>query len=172
MSKVKGSFIGPLGDDIPSIFPLVTGILILISSIAFLSNEISSINSFIELRKSILSISDLMLQSGYISNQTFETLCDQVKNYASDRGYNIFVRLQKGCGTGVSYLKNYTVIDSTKDLVCLTEDLGNNPTYFSIAENASTGVFATYPVAVDCSERNDESVKGVGKLNIALYPIK
>ncbi len=167
MTKLKGGFVGPLGDDIPSIFPLVTGIIILISSIAFLSNEISTKNNFIELRKSVLSISDLMLQSGYISNLKFDDLCWQVKNYSTDRGYDIYVSLQKGCKTGIDKNRNYNEIIENYDLKC-----SSAPSDAQIIRDATDGVFATYPTSVDCSAKLDQSIKGVGRLNIILYPRK
>lgn len=183
MRKLKGGFIGPLGDDIPSIFPLITGIIILIASMAFLSNEISSKNDSIELRKSVLTISDLILQTGYISNVKFTIVCDEVKKYSIDRGYEVFMSLQKGCNTGIQTNK-YTDIRSTTgdnsstDLFCLSETDIQSTTnsevasYDQIVNNATGGVFSTYPIAADCSKNSDESVKGIGRLNIVLYPRK
>ena len=69
---MKKGFVGPIGDDIPSIFPIVIGVVLFISTIGFVNSQFDARNEQLSLKKAGLGISYAILRSGYLSDNEFE----------------------------------------------------------------------------------------------------
>ena len=97
--SLKG-FIGPLGDDLPSIFPIVAAIFLFVGTIFFANQLVDQKNKELGLRQSVLSLSYLVTQKGLFDNRNeFENiLCeDQLKKQASSLQVHFLVTVKKYC---------------------------------------------------------------------------
>ncbi|GEM_PF-1427604 len=116
--------IGPIADDIPSIFPIVFGVLLFMGTAIYTTQKIDERNQYLELRKAGVGLSYVVLRSGYLSDDDFDASCgSQYSDYAARRHVSFLVSLKKYC--------NY---------VTLNQSAGGD--IFSNLTN--------YPPAVDC----------------------
>ncbi|MFH1107394.1 MAG: hypothetical protein V1787_05875 [Candidatus Micrarchaeota archaeon] len=175
--KKKG-FIGPLGDDIPSIFPIVTGILIFILSLVYLQQQLAVRNGYLNLKQATLDLSYLATEKGYMPQTEFEDKCGVLKETAKKNGIRFAMVLKKYCGK-IDVNEALTLADHDtgaslywfgKDLLCATaEDF--EPESTPVAANPPAAVvlpsenafILSYPMAVDCAQ----GLRGLGLLSIA-----
>lgn len=90
--------IGPISDDIPSIFPIVFGVLLFMSTALYASQKIDERNNYLEMRKAALGLSYVALRSGYVGDAEFDAACaSQYSDYAKRRSVEFLVSLKKYC---------------------------------------------------------------------------
>ena len=101
--KFKG-FIGPLGDDIPSIFPIVFSVLLFTGTIIYANQLISEKAKQLEIREGALALSYLVTEKGFIEKDsssgltTLNKLCEnKVRPLAASKGIAYLITLKRFC---------------------------------------------------------------------------
>ncbi len=75
LSGARG-FIGPIGDDLPSIIPILVSLIIFFSSFTFAFNTFDRRNAEFASDRAILEVARVLQSNGYIiGTENFETLC-------------------------------------------------------------------------------------------------
>lgn len=94
----KRGDIGPIADDIPSIFPIVFGVLLFMGTAVFATQRLDERNDYLEIRKAALGLSYVVTQKGYLSDSEFGQACaSQYEDYAARRRVEFIVSLKKYC---------------------------------------------------------------------------
>ncbi|MEK6953449.1 MAG: hypothetical protein AABX01_00455 [Candidatus Micrarchaeota archaeon] len=160
--KILG-FIGPLGDDIPAIFPIVAGILIFITALAFIETQKADRDRYLAVRSSTLKMSYILTEKGHMGDLNFDSKCkDQLLPFGAGNNLDFAVVLKKQCGplhySDEDNLK--LVLDGEEmvtDRICSTIEKLQEMQPTSLDEAipldipSKNSVILTYPVAVDCS---------------------
>lgn len=188
--------IGPISDDIPSIFPIVFGVLLFMGTALYTAQRIDERNQYLELRKSAVGLSYVVLNKGYLSDAEFEQACtQQYKDYADRRRVSFVVSLKKFC-------KYVSLDQQVADIFSAQTDYGGQPCSVDDAycfdsalsrtgklcpnplpkiRNKDSSVVApvsktnpppnfqslNFPVAVQCNL--DGTVRGPGLVNIIVW---
>lgn len=178
MRKQKG-FIGPLGDDIPSIFPIVAGILIFIMAYGYIDNQIKVRDRYIDLRTSTQQMSYILTEKGYMDDNQFQAKCSiDLPGFANKSSTDYAAILKKYCGpldfSGEENLRisqrqvNYNgnpVVTVTDKICSSVESVAQTTIGETITLPKKDIVTLSYPIAVDCGN----SVRGLGVITIAAW---
>ncbi len=174
-------FLGPIGDDLPSIFPIVFGILIFMGTMMYAFNELSARDNYLEIRKATLSLSQVVMQRGYLSDAGFTNACEsEYKTLARRQSVRVLITVKKFCPTSPP-IHGRGAVDLTQDVFSVTRDSApyaqrdlqcssenKDPNYYADRgkpDFPKDFVILTYPVAVDCMQEPG-AVKGIGMVNI------
>lgn len=189
--KAKHGFIGPLGDDIPSIFPIVLGVILFMTTLIYINNAIGERNSDFNLRRAALSLGYISTQKGTYAINEFGALCNaSMIPFANQQGLYFAVIMKRHCdkidfGTN-PYFSGYE--QPTKNAGLCTNALeekskiqwsaltdSNNPStdLLSTAQNygPKDTVILNYPIAVPCPEETNVTL-GLGMMNVIVWPKK
>ena len=166
---MKRGDIGPIGDDIPSIFPIVAGVLLFMGTVIYADSQLSSRNDYLELEKAGTGLAYVAISTPYLTNQQFQAQCDSTyKSYAATRSVNFLITMKKFC-KGVDVSSDiFSIADpypgDTPNTPGYSNQLGLacfDPSVVSCNNNAcvlvSTGKEPTnfqafdFPLAVDCT---------------------
>lgn len=104
--------IGPIGDDIPSIFPIVAGVLLFMSTAIYASDQLSQKNAYLEISKAGAGLSYVVLSSPYLDDELFEAECQLTyREYAARRRVDFLITVKKFChytelGSDIFSIKN------------------------------------------------------------------
>ena len=174
--KSKRGFIGPIGDDLPSIFPIVAGILIFLLSIAYIQTQLSARNEAISLRKATLELSYIVTERGLMEQTDFIEKCTLAEAYAKKSHIEYALILKRYCGPvnldndeafkiGIRPLGWNAA--NTEDSICssdtnLAVTATPNPSVIIIP--ARDVVTMSFPIAVNCPETS--SLRGLGMINV------
>ncbi|MBI5224475.1 hypothetical protein HY989_01245 [Candidatus Micrarchaeota archaeon] len=179
MKGLRG-FIGPLGDDIPSIFPIVAGILIFLTSMLYIDSQFSERNAYLETRSATLQLSYVATDKGYMDDAKFIEKCTEMNLFAQKKQLKFATILKKYCGPMVfsdsenlkitSSQKTFgTVTSIVEDKVCSSDEtiskVTPNPPISAqaISIPSKNAILLSYPIAVDCGNSN----RGLGLITIA-----
>ncbi|MEM4255336.1 MAG: hypothetical protein QXR53_03335 [Candidatus Norongarragalinales archaeon] len=184
--KLK-AYIGPLGDDIPSIFPIVFAILIFTGTIIYANQLISAKAKQLEIRDGLISLSYLVTETGFIDNSTLAATCDgKVKPRAASLGVKYLITLKRFCnGIPIDYKSANTQLNpyapetekTSPFYVDASESVGetwfscsNDPNVPSngLLEQPRDSVLASFPVAVPCPDA-DSFTNGLGVVNVITW---
>jgi hypothetical protein len=154
---VKG-FIGPIGDDIPSIFPIIAGVMLFIGAIVYVNAEAANNDAALHLRKSALELSYIVTEKGYVNAAQFAQACeDSVTPTAKKDGVGFAVLLFDCTKYGVTDIGEGEVICS------------NQPSFSAGAIGGKKASSLSYPIATDC-QLGGETRPGLGTaVTIAWY---
>lgn len=186
---MKRGDIGPISDDIPSIFPIVFGVLLFMGTALYTTQRLDDRNQYLELRKAAVGLSYVALADGYMSDSQFEAACvAQYQDYAERRHVSFMVSLKKFCRY-VSLEQSVADVFSPTTAypgescpaggVWCTGRVCPNPV--PRIKNPVTGVtdrvsaanpppnfqILNFPVAVQCNE--DGTIRGPGVVNIIIW---
>ncbi len=176
----KRGFMGPLGDDIPSIFPIVAGILIFFTSLIYIYQQVEERDAYLNLRSATLQASYIVTENGLMTEAQFSQKCDfELKPFVASKGMEYVVILKRYCGP-VTYKEeeNFKVrerdiyygterIPGIKDSIC-----SSNETIEAIAASSNpkavvlpsrNTIIMSYPIAVECGS----ALRGLGTVTIA-----
>ncbi len=156
----RRGFIGPIGDDIPSIFPIIAGIVLFIATLIYANNEFSSKNDAINLRKAGLDLSYIVVEKGYVNQYGFGNTCNDLLKPSATKNGVYFAVMLRDCTTDPSESFAGTEICS------LTQETNAeiNSTYLT---EKQTSIF-NYPVATDCVTP-DGTKEGLGSVSIITW---
>ncbi|MGC8851444.1 MAG: hypothetical protein ACP5O3_04480 [Candidatus Micrarchaeia archaeon] len=178
------AFIGPLGDDIPSIFPIVLGILIFMGTLIYVNNALTARNDEFNLRRAALSLGYLATQKGAYTLDEFKTLCiTRLTPFANQQGINFAVVMKRHCnkidlfGTN-PFFSGYNSPRSAQPDPGLCTNDANLANQISTTDNSyeiakasfpNNTIVYNYPVSVPCPEANS-STQGLGIMNVIAWP--
>ncbi|MDO8627723.1 MAG: hypothetical protein Q7K42_04610 [Candidatus Diapherotrites archaeon] len=78
--KSSKAFIGPIGDDLPSLIPIIFSLLIFFSAFTFAFNKFNEENDLIRTKLDALNVARTMKVNSFISNyEHFQKLCEDAK---------------------------------------------------------------------------------------------
>lgn len=100
-------FIGPLGDDIPSIFPVVAGILLFFFSISTATQRLDERNSYLSLKRAGMDIAYTAMIKGKLSPADFKDMCDSSLKEVAKRNAVYFAVTIQDCCPDISASKKY-----------------------------------------------------------------
>lgn len=152
---MKG-FIGPIGDDIPSIFPIIAGVMLFIATVFYANNEAAQRDSGLNLRKAALELSYVATEKGYV-DASFAGLCESsLKPTAAKSGVYFAVMLNDCTKIGL-------VDPFSGQVICSSGGI-DGPAIRALSEKKRMAVF-TYPVAADCATGGGVRT-GLGNLEV------
>lgn len=99
MRRLKG-FVGPLGDDLPSIFPIVAAVLLFGATLFHANQLVDQKNKELGLRQGVLSLSYLVTEKGLLDDRAdFKNrLCeDQLKKQGQSLRVHFLITIKKYC---------------------------------------------------------------------------
>jgi hypothetical protein len=145
-------FIGPIGDDIPSIFPIVAGVVLFLGTLVYANNALDARNAELNLRKAGLDLSYAVLEKGFLSTSDLGTVCSGSLVPTAGRFDAMFLVVLKDCGQrnsqnpfeGVGF--------------CAAPDAVYSP------QPPKSYVSLAYPIATDCGTE-----KGLGVVNVITW---
>ena len=171
-------FVGPLGDDLPSIFPIVAGIILFISTISFAGGLAADKNSYLDVRKAALSISYLATEKGFVTRDTWISKKAVLEKAAQASNVFVLVTVKRYCGEIVFPDKQdspespYYVEENRVELKRTWLYATNNADLkIDTALASSTKrnlVMLNYPVAVPCPNEDSPSF-GLGMINVIVW---
>jgi hypothetical protein len=177
-------FLGPIGDDIPSIFPIVFGVLLFAGAMVYSLNQLNQRDSYLDVRKATLDLSYTVMESGYISDAAFNSACTSSYIVTANReGIRALVTVKKYCPVSVNGVGPLDLSAANPDnsifnvgtpasfyasrgLYCSSENAPKNAVNYYVSNpQPKDYVVLNYPVAVDCSSQPGALV-GVGMVNV------
>lgn len=197
--KQKRGFVGPLGDDLPSIFPIIAAVLLFVGTLVYANGLVTGKNRTLETRQAGLGLSYIVTEKGLIQNQTeFEKkTCDNnLKKYALSNHIQFVVTIKRYCvePPGQHGIRFYyprenpapqearlspTYLEKTRtESSDPNEVYGHTWTYCTNVPNPRTNeilkvpadaVTFTYPVAVPCAIIDGLPTNGLGLINVIVW---
>ena len=156
---MRKGFIGPIGDDIPSIFPIMAGIILFIATLIYTNNEFNSKVGQIQLRTAGLDLSYIVMEKGLIDTTTFNETCKDLLMPSAQKDGVKFAIILRNCNQLTSEsLVGTPICYQTNDNAIVNSD------YLS----TKTSSTFNYPVATDCE--TDSGVRiGLGSVTIVTW---
>ena len=119
-------FIGPLGDDIPSIFPVVAGVLLFFMSIGTATVRIDERNNYLSLKRAGMDIAYAAMIKGKITQEDFKKLCDSTLKEVAKRNAIYFAVTIQDCCPDIGSGKKYSPFKTRNDFgLCTNEEAIN-----------------------------------------------
>jgi len=88
-------FLGPIGDDLPSLIPLLFALVIFFSTFTFAFNVWSERNREFDWDVAVLGVSSTMKSDSYISGvEEWESLCEKVQSTKGIKFYALLVEAE------------------------------------------------------------------------------
>lgn len=178
LNKMKRkSMIGPLGDDIPSIFPIVAAVLLFTGTILYSLDLVQQKNTYLEIRRGATALSYAVTEKGFVDNQTFKDACEAQLKPLGEAKLVIFLITVKRFCDGIPLIELSDPTSVTSPYYVETSD-NDNQTWLYCTNNASIqpGLFPepkrvtamNYPVAVPCPDA-DSPTRGIGIINVIAW---
>lgn len=182
MENKRGGFIGPLGDDIPSIFPIIAGVLIFIVSVFYITGQQQQRNAYLDLRGATLRMSYIVTEKGLMGDVQFQEKCgNELKDFASKNSMEFAVILKKYCGP-ITFAgeENQKIVKRTVGTETIVDKVCSSNTTIA-GTTAEESVFAkpilfpskdtivmSYPIAVECGG----ALRGLGLISVAGWRVR
>lgn len=176
------AFIGPLGDDIPSIFPIIMGIILFVGAMLFAANMIDQKNEFLDLRRAAVNLAYSAVERGTYDAAAFADKCAVIESQAKASRVFFALALKNYCNRSIDFAElsndagpsgtGKILMDVTKPdpanpgLKCWIDGppLGREPEPLSLPKDA---VVFNYPVALDC--RSNPPHRGLGLMSLIVW---
>jgi hypothetical protein len=165
--REKRGLIGPLGDDIPSIFPITVGVLLFLTTIVYAGIQFDEKEKLLSLRKAGLGLSYLATAQGFTDTVAFTRNCNSTWTpYASAQSVDFAVTVKEFCGGPID-LSNYEPLSIDPDkgeLSCSSRPVIKTQGRPS-PESPTNAFILNYPIATRCPG----SAFGPGLINILVW---
>lgn len=175
----RKGFVGPLGDDIPSIFPMVAGIMLFVGTLAFAGDLVAQKNSLLEVRKAAVSLSYIVTDKGMVTRESWDAKCVALKKAGKANNVRVLATVKRFCGEVVFpdpnqqpppepqlspyYAGESNALRSTWRYCSDDWTAGQLP-----FEKLRYPVIFNYPVAVPCPDESSPGY-GPGILNLIVW---
>jgi len=156
----RRGFIGPIGDDIPSIFPIIMGIILFIATLIYANNEFSSKNAAINLRKAGLDIAYIVIEKGYVNQGGFDETCKDLIIPSAKKNNVFFAVMLRDCTDDPS--ESF----AGKEICSRTAE--TNPEMNSEYLTKKQTSIYNYPIATEC-ETSTGTRTGLGSVSIITW---
>lgn len=184
--KQRKGFVGPLGDDLPSIFPIVAAVVLFAGTLALANNLVNEKNKMLETRQAALGLSYISTEKGLINkrDEFKNTMCDDyLKKYAASNRVKFLVTVKRYCdkiefyyprdGPDPSEYLSPKYLEENNDdtsqgrtwAYCTNVE---NPPSSGLLKVPQEAVVFTYPVAVPCRIRGLPT-NGLGLINVMAW---
>jgi len=185
-------FIGPLGDDIPSIFPIVAGMLLFIGTILYANAQIDTRNVELRQREGTQQLAYLATQKGTFQPGEFKSICDNsLRPFAENNALKFAVVVKRfcekgcpSCGTGID-LQNSNLFhenenpasgppsaEPNENYVCTNTKQEYRDTYIASRLDATSApknvVALIYPFTVPCPDETSPN-NGLATVNVIVW---
>lgn len=153
MLNRKG-FLGPIGDDLPSLIPLLFALLIFFSTFAFALNSFNQTNALISDKLESLRVARKLRVNGYISNyEQFQDLCDSITRTSISFQAGLIDLRQTtgdyGFVSGPSGEINF-ITEQGNEFKCISNDLeGVDPADFDYTYGDEKAFSLIYPIVLE-----------------------
>lgn len=181
MAKRTRGFIGPLGDDIPSIFPIVIGLTLFFAGFAFGVTRYNERTTMLEERRTGLSISYSIMERGFVESDTalhpnLDELCQRAKDIADKNRLYVALSVQDAftyvgsCNTPDCVFLNTAPFSSYgSGITKCVSDVWNS----TLAKGDSkllprNYVSYSYPIAIPCADATCKTYQP-GLINIIMW---
>lgn len=158
----SSGFLGPIGDDLPSLIPLTFALILFFSTFTFAFNSFEKRNSYFRDSLSILGIASGLKQDSYIvGHESFSNLCDGLKSS----------RLNFKAGL-VDLNKFGSANAGGKPWGLKIENLDND--FYKIEEMPDVDggcVLVSVPKVFSCTNSTESPKSNSGNLLLRLYPV-
>jgi len=156
----RRGFIGPIGDDIPSIFPIMAGIVLFIATLIYANDEFNSKNAGISLRKAGLDMAYIVVEKGYVNQGGFDETCEGLLKPSARKNNVFFAVMLRDCTTDPSESFAGTQICSLTQ----EENAEINSEYLTLKQTA----IYNYPTATEC-ETPAGTKTGLGSVSVITW---
>ena len=156
----RRGFIGPIGDDIPSIFPLMAGIVLFIATLIYANDEFNLKNGEINLRKAGLDMAYTVVEKGYVNQNGFGETCDSLLKPSAAKNNVFFAVMLRDCTADPS--ESF----AGKEICSLTQE-ANAEITSEYLTGKQTAIY-NYPIATDC-ETSAGTRFGLGSVSIITW---
>ena len=163
------AFVGPLGDDFPSIFPIVAGVLLFLGTIVYAAGVVDEKNNYFELRKASLGLGYILTQKGRQSPAEFQALCEtQAKEFARSKAVKFHAALRPQCN-GIEFYDDFTESVTKGTYEAASCDSHKEGETYDLAEIGSKNpVVVNYPLAAPCP-MGSSYMYGLGVVTIVVW---
>lgn len=144
-------FLGPIGDDIPSLIPLVVALIIFFSTFTFALNEFNRKSSTFAADRDSLAVADVLKSDSLISNYNeFDQLCKSIRISSIKFVAGIVdISFQPGAIDQLEHLDTKFELDSSgKEFRCGNYD---DPIDRDLLESRSFVIFS-FPIAFETKQ--------------------
>lgn len=180
----KRAFIGPLGDDIPSIFPIILGVVIFLAAMMYAANFVDQRNSFLEVRKAAVNLAYSATEKGFYDSGQFAEKCSVLQEQAKAQGVFFVLTIKSYCSGFVDFsaLSNdkcggeLLSVESpdprNPGLKCWTGGMrvppsGPQGTVPEVNLLSKDAVVLNYPMGVEC--KSNLPHRGLGMMNLVVW---
>ncbi|MFH0973372.1 MAG: hypothetical protein V1817_01115 [Candidatus Micrarchaeota archaeon] len=178
----RRGFVGPLGDDIPSIFPIVAGVLLFFGTIAFAGNLSAEKNAYLDIRKAAVSLSYIVTDKGFVTETTLIDKATALKKAADANSVYVLLTVKRYCGE-ITFTNDpydplspyyYDRSDENEPAGRTWRAYTNNPDVALlhgesfIPAKESYAIVFNYPIAVPCPDSGSPTF-GHGLMNIIVW---
>ncbi len=162
--KIRG-FIGPIGDDLPSLIPLVFALVIFFSTLNYALTQFSLTNYELNNRLELLRITKILRSDGLISGfEDWNKICNSVPRTALKfrAGIVYFPEQENGGFLDTTKLETFFESDGNS-FVCASKNFDgkrNIEERFNNAANeyVETAYSLIYPIALEIKKETGEAV--------------
>ncbi len=156
----RRGFIGPIGDDIPSIFPLMAGIVLFIATIIYANDEFAAKNDALNLRKAGLDMAYIVVEKGYVNQGGFDETCEDLLRPSARKNNVFFAVMLRDCTTDPS--ESF----AGKEICSLTQETNAEITSEYLTSK-QTSIY-NYPIATEC-DTTAGTRTGLGSVSIITW---
>lgn len=178
---MKKGFVGPLGDDIPSIFPIVAGILLFLGTFFYSVNAIDQKNLRLEVKKAAIGLGYLITEKGFMEEKEFNEKCaGSLIPFGNANSIKFVVVVKKFCGMINLTSKFYDERTTPQEDNTLSTSVTGmkchnlkNPSELNevLSPNSKKNpIVLSYPTSVSdpCGEGN-KMINGMGWINVIVW---
>lgn len=177
--KSRKAVIGPLGDDIPSIFPIIAAVMLFTGTVLYALTLVDEKNAYLEIRRGAMTLSYAVTEKGVTDADGFGKMCEEkLKPLGTAKNVNFLVTVKRYCGgISVQNLAEQSPETYGPYFVDESEAEGDTWLYCTNYESMPTGtafpqparnVLMNYPSAVPCPDA-DSPTRGIGMINVIAW---
>lgn len=182
------AFIGPLGDDIPSLFPIIVGVVLFLGAMYFAVNLTDQKNDYLSLRRGAISLAYSATERGLYNAREFIEKCKVLENQARTNRVFFVMAIKNYCNRYVDFQELASSPDGALLLDPVSPDPRNpgmkcwigghhlppqpfvsstTPPTAPPTSLAKDSIVLNYPVGIEC--QGDKPHRGLGVLNLAVW---
>ncbi len=155
--------IGPIGDDLPSFFPIIAGIILFLTSIAFIATEFDQRNMQLRTQRAAVDIAHGIMSHGYMDTADFQRECKTIVVPLSKKNNIHFILFLVNSSAYGEPLNGSNAFISACNGSIFTSS--NN----SLAKIPSSATVISYPIAYRNSSDVTDVRRDTGLLVVAVW---
>ncbi|MBI5229673.1 hypothetical protein HY991_06195 [Candidatus Micrarchaeota archaeon] len=171
---MRKGFVGPIGDDIPSIFPIIAGVMLFLGTVVYATNAIESKNRELDIRRTTLGLAYIATEKGFINPTDFDSRCQNISRPYADRQHIKFAIVVKKFCKAINVNTNVFSAEADASTDGRGFDCTNDQTKLSTMASDPSKVpkdiiILNYPIAVQDPCGDGSITNGLGMLNVVVW---